>query len=92
MKITLDVPFYVGQAVYQAVYSYHNDRGEQNDIITDWVVVGYKLDEEGHFSCICARQQGAVRRIEYVGADKLFASEDEAREFLNAEFKMQSAK
>ena len=58
MKITLDVPFYVGQKVWRAVYSYQNDRGEQTNIITDWVVVGYKLDEFGHLFCICQRVQG----------------------------------
>ena len=78
MRITLDVPFYVGQKVWQAVYSYQNGRGEQTNIITDWVVVGYKLDELGHFTCICQRVQGEVKRIEYVGADNLFATKAEA--------------
>ena len=78
MRITLDVPFALGQKVWRAVYSYQNGRGEQTNIITDWVVVGYKLDELGHFSCICQRVQGEVKRIEYIGADNLFASEAEA--------------
>ncbi len=82
MRITLDIPFYVGQKVFQAVYSLINDRGDKTNIITDWVVVGYKLDELGHLFCICQRVQGDVKRIEYLGADKLFATREEAEEFL----------
>ena len=78
MRYTLDIPFYVGQKVWQAVYSYQNGRGEQTNIITDWIVVGYKLDEFGHLFCICQRVQGEVKRIEYVGTDKLFATKAEA--------------
>jgi hypothetical protein len=77
MRITLDVPFYVGQKVWQAVYSYANDRGERKNIISDWVVVGYKLDEFGNLFCICQRIQGEVKRIEYLAADRLYASEAE---------------
>ena len=83
MRYVLDVPFKLGQAVFQAVYSYRNDRGEQTNIITDWVVVGYKLDELGHLFCICQRMQGEVKRIEYVGTDNLFVTREEAEEFLN---------
>ena len=82
MRITLDVPFYVGQKVWRAVYSYQNGRGEQTNIITDWVVVGYKLDEFGHLFCICQRIQGDVKRIEHIGADNLFVTKAEAEEFL----------
>lgn len=82
MRITLDIPFYVGQKVFQAVYSLINDKGDKTNIITDWVVVGYKLDELGHLFCICQRVQGDVKRIEYLGADNLFADEESARAFL----------
>lgn len=87
MRITLDVPFYVGQKVWRAVYSYQNGRGEQTNITTDWVVVGYKLDELGHFTCICQRIQGEVKRIEYIGADNLFATKAEAERSLSNEGK-----
>ena len=87
MRITLDVPFALGQKVWRAVYSYQNGRGDQTNIITDWVVVGYKLDELGHLFCICQRVQGDVKRIEYVGVDNLFASEAEAERSLSNEGK-----
>lgn len=83
MRYTLDVPFYVGQAVFQAVYSYISGKGERTNIITDWVVVGYKLDEFGHFYCICQRIQDELKRIEHLDPKNLFLTKEEAEEFLN---------
>lgn len=85
MRYNLAVPFRLGQAVYQATYAY-KVQGEESYIITDWIVAGYNLTEEGQLYIICKRLQGDLCRIEHVPAESLFETEEAAKEWLKVRY------
>lgn len=79
---SLRVPFRLGQIVYHARFK--NDIGDRVTYITpEWVVAGYRLEEDGVLYATCFRSQGETTRHESLPADELFATEEEAREFLD---------
>lgn len=79
---SLRVPFRLGQIVYHARFK--NDVGREVTYITpEWVVAGYRLEEDGVLYATCFRDHGGMRTHESLPADTLFATEEEAREFLD---------
>lgn len=73
------VPFRIGQTVYLARPI--GGMGTRELLITpNWVVTGYKLDEDGTLWAMCYRVQGGVKRYEYIDPERLFLTEEEAKE------------
>lgn len=79
---SLRVPFRLGQRVYHARFK--NDVGRDVKYITpEWTVAGYRLDEDGVLYALCFRDHGGIRTHESLPVDGLFATEEEAREYLD---------
>ena len=79
---SLRVPFRLGQRVYHARFK--NDVGRDVKYITpEWTVAGYRLEENGDLYATCFRDHGRIRTHESLPADGLFATEEEAREYLD---------
>ncbi len=79
---SLRVPFRIGQKVYHARLK--NDIGRDATYITpEWTVAGYRLDEDGVLYALCFREHGGLETHESLSVDGLFATEAEAREYLD---------
>ena len=79
---SLRVPFRLGQIVYHARFK--NDIGDRVTYITpEWVVAGYRLEEDGLLYATCFRNHGGIKTHESLLVDCLFATEEEARNFLD---------
>ena len=79
---SLRVPFRLGQRVYHARFK--NDIGRDAKYITpEWTIAGYRLEEDGVLYATCFRDHGGIRTHESLSVDGLFATEEEAREYLD---------
>lgn len=79
---SLRVPFRLGQRVYHARFK--NDIGRDVKYITpEWTIAGYRLEEDGVLHATCFRDHGGIRTHESLPVDGLFATEEEAREYLD---------